>query len=261
MKRHLRKFENFEMDELQNREMEMGHEEEMMPPYYKSHEDGEFDEEFGEEEMMPHEMMGGEMGGSEDEFGEEEEFGTIPYEEEGFGEEDEFNELGEEEMMPTPREERFEETFRFKYLRKFENFAASTEEEAGDFMDQFGEDSDSANTIGLGTACGECNCLVEECSCGCPSCKAKQSKGMSFKREPYKQDYTTPDRAPITERKKAKPDFLDVDKDGDKKEPMKKAAKEAKEKGGKKSTGKGLTAKQKKLPEGLRKAIEARKKK
>ena len=56
--------------------------------------------------------------------------------------------------------------------------------------------------------------------------------------------------------KKAKPDFLDLDKDGDKKEPMKKAAKDAKEddkddKGGKK----GLTAGQKRLPEAMQKAI------
>lgn len=52
--------------------------------------------------------------------------------------------------------------------------------------------------------------------------------------------------------KKDKPDFLDLDKDGDKKEPMKKAAKDAKEdKGGKK----GLTAGQKKLPEAMQKAI------
>ncbi len=74
------------------------------------------------------------------------------------------------------------------------------------------------------------------------------------------------------EAKKAKPDFLDLDKDGDKKESMKKAAKDAKEnkKDSKKEEkedkkeekgGKGLTAAQKKLPEGLRKAIEAKKKK
>jgi hypothetical protein len=50
-----------------------------------------------------------------------------------------------------------------------------------------------------------------------------------------------------------KPDFLDLDKDGDKKEPMKKAAKDAKEddKGGKK----GLTAAQKKLPKALQDSI------
>jgi hypothetical protein len=41
----------------------------------------------------------------------------------------------------------------------------------------------------------------------------------------------------------SKPDFLDVDKDGDKKEPMKKAAKEA-DKGEKKDGKKGMTAKQ-----------------
>ena len=76
----------------------------------------------------------------------------------------------------------------------------------------------------------------------------------------------------LKEAKKAKPDFLDLDKDGDKKESMKKAAEDAKK--GKKEDkedkkedkkeekgGKGLTAAQKKLPEGLRKAIEAKKKK
>ena len=60
--------------------------------------------------------------------------------------------------------------------------------------------------------------------------------------------------------KKAKPDFLDLDKDGDQKETMKKAAKDAK--GGKEEEkgGKGLTAAQKKLPAGLQKAIAAKKK-
>lgn len=51
----------------------------------------------------------------------------------------------------------------------------------------------------------------------------------------------------------AKPDFLDLDKDGDKKEPMKKAAKEKGD--DKKDDSKGLSAKQKKLPAGLQKAI------
>ena len=39
-------------------------------------------------------------------------------------------------------------------------------------------------------------------------------------------------RGKKTETKEGKPDFLDLDKDGDKKEPMKKAAKDAKNKGG-----------------------------
>ena len=56
--------------------------------------------------------------------------------------------------------------------------------------------------------------------------------------------------------KKAKPDFLDLDKDGDKKEPMKKAAKDAKKDDKKEEKGgKGLTAGQKKLPEAMQKAI------
>ena len=53
-----------------------------------------------------------------------------------------------------------------------------------------------------------------------------------------------------------KPDFLDLDKDGDKEEPMKKAAAEKdKEPAKDKEEGKGLTAKQKKLPPALQKAI------
>jgi hypothetical protein len=56
----------------------------------------------------------------------------------------------------------------------------------------------------------------------------------------------------------SKPDFLDVDKDGDKKEPMKKASKEA-DKGEDKKETKGLSAKQKKLPPGLQKAIAKKK--
>jgi hypothetical protein len=51
-----------------------------------------------------------------------------------------------------------------------------------------------------------------------------------------------------------KPDFLDLDKDGDKKEPMKKAAKDAKE-DDKGTAKKGLTAAQKKLPKALQDSI------
>ncbi len=70
----------------------------------------------------------------------------------------------------------------------------------------------------------------------------------------------------VVEGKKAKPDFLDLDKDGNKKESMKKAAKDAKEKDSKEDKkeekgGIGLTKAQYKLPEGLRKAIEAKNKK
>lgn len=61
--------------------------------------------------------------------------------------------------------------------------------------------------------------------------------------------------------KKAKPDFLDLDKDGDKKEPMKKAAKDAKDDKKEEKGGKGLTAAQKKLPEAMQKSILAKQKK
>ena len=54
----------------------------------------------------------------------------------------------------------------------------------------------------------------------------------------------------------AKPDFPDVDGDGDTKEPISKAQKDKEEKGDSKdSDKKGLSAKQKKLPAGLQKAI------
>jgi hypothetical protein len=55
--------------------------------------------------------------------------------------------------------------------------------------------------------------------------------------------------------KKSKPDFLDLDKDGDKKESMKKASKDAKDDKKEEKGGKGLTAAQKKLPEAMQKAI------
>jgi hypothetical protein len=85
-----------------------------------------------------------------------------------------------------------------KHLRTFESFSKSTEDETKDFLDQFGEDSDAANTIGIGVPCTDCNCVVEECNCGCKSCKTKQKHGVSFKREPYKQDYTPDKKDEIT---------------------------------------------------------------
>lgn len=66
----------------------------------------------------------------------------------------------------------------------------------------------------------------------------------------------------VVERKKAKPDFLDIDKDGNKKESLRKAAKDAKKtKSSVKENDKDLTAAQKRLPEGLRKAIADKRKK
>jgi hypothetical protein len=91
------------------------------------------------------------------------------------------------------------------------------------------------------STCSSCNC--QECECG--------GKNRTY------------------EAKKAKPDFLDLDKDGDKKETMKKAAAD-KKKGGKEADKKSaqsqkepqkkggkLSKAQEKLPEGLKKAIKA----
>jgi hypothetical protein len=81
--------------------------------------------------------------------------------------------------------------------------------------------------------------------------KAKFSKMVEAKKEKMSKKDKKMDEG-------SKPDFLDVDKDGDKKEPMKKASKEA-DKGEDKKETKGLSAKQKKLPPGLQKAIAKKK--
>ena len=61
------------------------------------------------------------------------------------------------------------------------------------------------------------------------------------------------------DEKSAKPDFADIDDDGNEKETMKKAAQDKKEKEGGKEDSKGLSAKQKKLPKGLQQAIAKKK--
>ncbi len=77
--------------------------------------------------------------------------------------------------------------------------------------------------------------------------KAKKAKKESIDAEEFKGKFAKMVEAKKDAKKKpmkeaAKPDFLDIDKDGDKKEPMKKAAKE---KGGdKKDSKKGMSAKQ-----------------
>lgn len=89
-----------------------------------------------------------------------------------------------------------------------------------------------------------------------PEFKSKFMKMVEAKKEEA-------DKKKADKKKKmaegAKPDFLDLDKDGDKKEPMKGAAKgkddDSKDKD---SDSKGLSAKQKKLPPGLQKAIAAK---
>ena len=95
--------------------------------------------------------------------------------------------------------------------------------------------------------------------------RKRQNKAESIDPEIFRNEFLALVEAKKKESKKdkkmdegSKPDFLDVDKDGDKKEPMKKAAKEADKAEDKKET-KGLSAKQKKLPPGLQKAIAKKK--
>jgi hypothetical protein len=111
-----------------------------------------------------------------------------------------------------------------KYLKKFESFEMISQEEEMDEME----------------VCDQCGCSkYDDDGCDCP----ENSEYVSEKKS-----------SRSSKSKKSKPDFLDLDKDGDRKEPMKKAAKEAK--GKKTSTsGKGLSKAQMKLPPALRAAI------
>ena len=143
-----------------------------------------------------------------------------------------------------------------KHLRKFENF----EEE-----DMFAKPAEDFKVF-----------TSEEEEDGCETCYdeeegAEEDEDLEGEEEVKDwNDAQTLERVKsfesfITEgKKKAKPDFLDIDKDGDKKEPMKKAAKEAKgkkedkkdsKKDSKKEDDVMLTAKQKKLPPALRERI------
>jgi hypothetical protein len=144
-----------------------------------------------------------------------------------------------------------------KHLRKFENF----EEE-----DMFAKPAEDFKVF---------TSEEEEEEDGCEACNDEEGSEEDEDLEGEEEvkdwnDAQTLERVKsfesfITEgKKKAKPDFLDIDKDGDKKEPMKKAAKEAKgkkedkkdsKKDSKKEDDVMLTAKQKKLPPALRERI------
>jgi len=161
-----------------------------------------------------------------------------------------------------------------KFIRTFENFTE---------MDMGHENMEEM--------CPDCQCKVVECECGSPMAyedemedeypheeegmpsffgeEEEMMPGEEEEEEEGKMNHIMS----FQEAKKAKPDFLDLDKDGDKKESMKKAAAD-KKKGGKKEDKKedkkeekespkkgGLSKAQEKLPEGLRKAIAAKRKK
>jgi len=81
-----------------------------------------------------------------------------------------------------------------KYLKSFESHAAE------EMVKKLGDQADDSQTIGLGRPCAECNCVIENCNCGCETCKKKQKQGQVFKKEPIDLDYSIGDKPPkITE--------------------------------------------------------------
>ena len=158
-----------------------------------------------------------------------------------------------------------------KFIKKFENF---TEMESHEMEEM----------------CPECQCKMTECECGGPMGyeemeeeemdapinsqmpsffeeeEEEEMLPMAYEEEEEEEDMSSGHKMghimSFQEAKKAKPDFIDLDKDGDKKESMKKAAadkKKKEEKSDKKEPKKGakLSKAQEKLPEGLKKAIKA----
>jgi len=146
-----------------------------------------------------------------------------------------------------------------KFIRTFENFTE---------MDMGHQNMEAM--------CPDCQCNMTECECGSPMAYEDEMEeeypfegGYGEKEmmsgEEEEEEKRMGHIMSFKEAKKAKPDFLDLDKDGNKKESMKKAAadkkkgaKEEDKKEDKKSTKKGgLSKAQEKLPEGLKKAIKA----
>jgi hypothetical protein len=144
-------------------------------------------------------------------------------------------------------------------------FAGEEEEEM--IIPPFGEDEMEGET------CPSCNCRECECEDSMGS-EGKEFAGghiKKFNSEEEEEDKMMPSDMEVMKfeskksSKKAKPDFLDLDKDGDKKESMKKAAADkkkgnnAKDEKEDKKTSKApkgkLSKAQEKLPPALKKAI------
>jgi hypothetical protein len=178
-----------------------------------------------------------------------------------------------------------------KHIKRFENFSFEEEEKYGRFAQEresdvaeFGEEGNEFNEDDFEnfgedeedcTTCDDTNELGEEEDnyghseeeeeeeenqaenrirrWGDEELVEKKKMNPGFKAYLDKQKAKSKGKEDDKKGGKGKPDFLDLDKDGDKKETMKKAAKDAKEddKGGKK----GLTAAQKKLPKALQDSI------
>jgi hypothetical protein len=179
-----------------------------------------------------------------------------------------------------------------KHIKKFENFSFEEEEKYGRFaqeresdvaefgeegnefneddFENFGEDEEDCSTCDDTNELGEDDDdygLSEEEEeeeenqaenrirrWGDEELVEKKKMNPGFKAYLDKQKAKSKGKEDDKKGGKGKPDFLDLDKDGDKKEPMKKAAKDAKE-DDKGTAKKGLTAAQKKLPKALQDSI------
>lgn len=179
-----------------------------------------------------------------------------------------------------------------KHIKKFENFSFEEEEKYGRFaqeresdvaefgeegnefneddFENFGEDEEDCSTCDDTNELGEDDDdygLSEEEEeeeenqaenrirrWGDEELVEKKKMNPGFKAYLDKQKAKSKGKEDDKKGGKGKPDFLDLDKDGDKKETMKKAAKDAKE-DDKGTAKKGLTAAQKKLPKALQDSI------
>lgn len=107
-----------------------------------------------------------------------------------------------------------------KYLKKFENF------EAQDEMDELNPTQYDMELH----AQDEMDDMREEEEEEFEEQITLEKKKLPAALKAYLDKKKGKDDKKSTSKSKAKPDFLDLDKDGDKKEPMKKAAKDAKSK-------------------------------
>lgn len=202
-------------------------------------------EKFEEDDMMPQGRHG--FGGEE-----EEEFETSIRPFGGMMDDEEFE---DEDDFGFEEEEGFDDDEDFE----FGGSDLGYEEEEGE--EEFGgEEEGSGRMMGMKSE-GMCpSCSSWKCQCGGGTYDSSVSVGRIKSFEAITGNLS---------EKKAKPDFLDLDKDGDKKESMKKAAADKKKSGGKdskedkkedkkeeKKAPKGKLSKaQEKLPPALKKAI------
>jgi hypothetical protein len=142
-----------------------------------------------------------------------------------------------------------------------DNVYLSHESEEEITVPPFGEEQEE-------DGCDSCGC--EACECGSPN-SGQMGYPNKYSEEEEEEEEMMPSEIEIMKfeakktSKKAKPDFLDLDKDGDKKETMKKAAadkkksekgKDSKEDKKDEKAPKGKLSKaQEKLPPALKKAI------